>query len=113
MIEVKTKVLSDVLIIELEGRLDGITSKTFSEKTSEQSQLSFSKIVLDCKELTYISSEGLRVILITAKRAKALGGGLTLCSVNPSVNEVMVISGFGSLLGVHVDLEKAIEALAK
>jgi len=112
MLEVNSYIQNDVLVVDLVGRLDGITSKIFTEKTSEPSQIGISKIVLDCKELNYISSEGLRVILMAAKRAKSSGGALTLCRVNPSVNEVMVISGFGALLGVHPDLEKAISAIS-
>jgi anti-anti-sigma regulatory factor len=51
-------------------------------------------------------------MLMTAKRAKSLGGALTLCELNPSVNEVMVISGFGDLLGVHASVDKAIAAIS-
>jgi len=50
-------------------------------------------------------------MLMTAKRAKSLGGAMTLCSVNPSVNEVLVISGFGALFGVHDDVDQAVAAL--
>ena len=104
--------MNDVLIIKLAGRLDGVTSKTFTEKTGATDQANFARIVLDCKALNYISSEGLRVMLMTAKRAKSLGGAMTLCSVNPSVNEVLVISGFGTLFGVHADVDQAVAALA-
>jgi anti-anti-sigma regulatory factor len=48
---------------------------------------------------------------MVAKKAKAQGGALTLASVNPSVNEVMEISGFGALLGVHANIADAIKAI--
>lgn len=112
MLEISHEVINDVLVIKLAGRLDGVTSKTFTEKTSAADQASFARIVLNCKDLNYISSEGLRVMLMTAKRAKSLGGAMTLCSVNPSVNEVLVISGFGNLFGVHADVSQAVAALA-
>lgn len=112
MLEISHEVINDVLVIKLAGRLDGVTSKTFTEKTSTADQASFARIVLNCKDLNYISSEGLRVMLMTAKRAKSLGGAMTLCSVNSSVNEVLVISGFGNLFGVHADVNQAVAALA-
>ena len=112
MLEISHEVMNDVLVIKLAGRLDGVTSKTFTEKTGAADQASFARIVLDCKALSYISSEGLRVMLMTAKRAKSLGGAMTLCNVNPSVAEVMVISGFGTLFGVHADVDQAIAAIA-
>ena len=112
MLEIKNEILNDVLIVHLTGRLDGITSKSFTEKTSLPEYVSQARIVLNCKDLNYISSEGLRVMLTSAKRAKSLGGGLTLCAVNPSVNEVMVISGFINLLGAHAGVDEAIKALS-
>jgi len=111
MLEVNIEVLNEVLVVKLSGRLDGITSKTFTEKTSAPEYASAAHVVLDCKDLSYISSEGLRVMLMAAKKAKSLGGALTLASVNSSVNEVMVISGFGTLLGVHSSTEDAIKAI--
>jgi len=112
MLEVRNQVLNGVLIIHLIGRLDGLTSKTFLEKNSAPEHAAHTRIELNCEGLDYISSEGLRVILITAKKVKSLGGALTLCDMNPSVNEVMVISGFGELLGVHANVDQAIKAIS-
>lgn len=112
MLEVKNEVLNGVLVIQLMGRLDGLTSKSFVEKTNSPEHSSHARIVLNCKDLSYISSEGLRVILMTAKKAKSLGGALTLCDMNPSVSEVMAISGFGELLGVHNSVDEAIIAIS-
>jgi anti-sigma B factor antagonist len=111
MLEVNNDFLNEVLVIRLSGRLDGITSKTFTEKTNASEYASSPHVVIDCSDLNYISSEGLRVMLMAAKKAKSLGGALTLASVNSSVNEVMVISGFGALLGVHANAEDAIKAI--
>jgi len=112
MLEVKSEKKQDVLVVQLIGRLDGLTSKIFIEKTSTPEHASCAKVVLNCLELNYISSEGLRVILMAAKQAKSLGGRLTLCEVNASVGEVMMISGFAELLGVHANVEQAIQAIS-
>lgn len=112
MLEVNNEVINNVLVIKLTGRLDGVTSKVFAEEIGVADRASYARIVLDCKDLNYISSEGLRVMLMTAKKAKSLGGAMTLCSVNSSVNEVLVISGFGTLFGVHADVNQAIAAIA-
>ena len=112
MLEINNEVINNVLVIKLIGRLDGITSKTFTEKTNAPNQSDFSQVVLDCKELSYISSEGLRVMLMAAKKAKSQGGALTLCATNTAVNEVMMISGFGALFGIHLNVENAIKAIS-
>lgn len=112
MLEITSEVLNGVLVINLVGRLDGITSKTYNDKMAEPDYAASSKIVLDCAGLNYISSEGLRAILMAAKKAKSQNGALTLCAVSPAVNEVMVISGFGALLGVHENREAAVTAIS-
>ena len=114
MLEIKNEVLNgDMLVIHLTGRLDSLTSKLFVEKTTVQEYSSCARIILNCKNLNYISSEGLRVILMAAKKAKSLGGALTLCEMNPIVKEVMIISGFGELLGIHADLNQAVEFISQ
>jgi anti-sigma B factor antagonist len=112
MLEISSEMVSGVLVISLSGRLDGITSKTYNDKMAEPDYATASKIVLDCAGLNYISSEGLRAMLMAAKKAKSQNGALTLCSVSPAVNEVMVISGFGALLGVHENSEAAVKAIS-
>jgi anti-anti-sigma regulatory factor len=51
-------------------------------------------------------------MLMAAKKAKSQNGALTLCAVSPAVNEVMVISGFGAMLGVHENREAAVKAIS-
>ncbi len=112
MLNIENTIENDVLILKLDGRLDGMTSGTFSDKVNDPSIIDISRVVVDCSALNYISSEGLRALLILAKRVKSLNGALTLCSLNSSVNEVMAISGFGTLLGVHADIQQAINAIS-
>ena len=51
MLEISHEVINDVLVIKLAGRLDGVTSKTFTEKTGAADQANFARIVLNCKDL--------------------------------------------------------------
>jgi anti-sigma B factor antagonist len=111
MLEITNEIVNGVLVVKLTGRLDGISSKTFNDKMAEPDYSAAAKVVLDCAGLNYISSEGLRAMLMAAKNAKSKNGALTLCSVSPAVNEVMVISGFGAMLGVHENEAAAVKAL--
>ena len=65
-------------------------------------------IPLNFAALEYISSAGLRVLLATAKKLKASGGDLKICSLNDTVQEVFDISGFSSILTVSKDQEEAL-----
>jgi len=64
--------------------------------------------VLDLGEVDYISSAGLRVVLMLAKRQKQNAGKLVLCRLQPEVHEVVDISGFLSILTVVPDRATAL-----
>lgn len=68
-------------------------------------------IVVDFEELTYISSAGLRVLLMAAKRSKASGVPLALCGMAPKVQEVFRVSGFAKLFIIHDNRRTALSAV--
>jgi anti-anti-sigma factor len=111
MLEINSECTDNVLIIAPIGRLDGITSRDFSEKIINLIDALSKHVVLNLTGLNYVSSEGLRVILTAAKKAKSGGGTLTLCSPQQSVHEVLTISGFAPMLGVHGSVEDAVIAV--
>ena len=67
------------------------------------------QLVLDFAALDYISSAGLRLVLVVAKRLKQDGGKLVLCGMQAHIREVFDISGFLAILNV---VETRAEALA-
>lgn len=67
--------------------------------------------LLDFSHLDYISSAGLRVVLVVAKRLKAERGQLILFGMQPQVQEVFEISGFLSILEVAATREEAISRI--
>lgn len=69
------------------------------------------KLVFDFSHLDYISSAGLRVVLVAAKRLKPEGGRLVLFGMQPQVREVFDISGFLNILDVAESREDAIARL--
>lgn len=85
------------LELVLEGRLDTVTAPELQDVINDQ-LAGVKDIVMDCKDLAYISSAGLRVLL-TAR--KSIQGELTLKNVDPSVREVLEITGFVDILTVE------------
>jgi len=69
-------------------------------------------VVVDFAELTYISSAGLRVLLMAAKRSKASGVPLALAGMHPQVRDVFQVSGFAKLFAIHDDIDGAVASLA-
>ncbi len=85
------------LTMNLSGRLDTISAPDFEKAISE---LEFESLVIDMKNLNYISSAGLRVILKLHKEL-VKKGGLKLKNVNDDVREVFEITGFIDFLNIE------------
>ena len=68
-------------------------------------------VLLDMRELSYISSAGLRVVLVLAKRLKQAGGKLVIYGMQPHVREVFDISGFMAILNVVATRDDAVAQL--
>jgi anti-anti-sigma factor len=87
------------IIIALEGRLDTTTAPELHEQLIPE----FDKakhIRLDFKELVYVSSAGLRVLLLGEKTAKAKGGTMSLVNVSPEIQEIFEMTGFSDILTI-------------
>lgn len=108
MLAIKKENKQGVLIITISGRLDGLTSKQFLDEVESMVSATENKVILNLNTLDYISSEGLRSVLTTAKKIKSLDGKFGLCSPLSGVKEVLEISGFGAMLGVYETEELAI-----
>lgn len=87
----------DVVVLKLIGRLDTNTSQSLSDKAIGLIDGGLNKLVLDLAELNYISSAGLRVLLMLAKKLKSIGGKVALASLQDNVKEVFELSGFSSI----------------
>lgn len=57
-------------------------------------------VAIDCRQLEYISSAGLGVLLKTQKRLLALGGRLRLTGVNPQIRDIFAYSGFDQIFEI-------------
>ena len=92
------------LILAPEGRLDTVTAPEL-ETELEASLAGVKKLVLDFKDVTYVSSAGLRVIL-KAQKAMAAKGGMTLKNVNETIMEIFEVTGFADILTVENEPEE-------
>lgn len=101
----------DVLVLRPRGRLDAVTANAFADAAAALAEAAPNAgIVLDLAALDYISSAGLRVVLSTARAAKAAGGSMSLCGLRGGVAQVMSVSGFDTVLPVHPDVDAALAA---
>ena len=95
-IEIKKN--AEETIIELVGRLDTITAPAL-DKTINEDIAGTKNLVLDVKELEYISSAGLRVLLGAQKKMQKIGS-MKLTNVREEVMEVFEMTGFADILTI-------------
>ena len=99
----------DVFVASVSGQINSANAAELERQLLEWVEEGERKWVLDMSGVEYISSAGLRVVLLLAKRLKQNSGHLVLCSLQPHVLEVFDISGFLSILDV-ADTREAAES---
>lgn len=99
---------SGVLILGLSKRLDASTTQTFEDRLLGLIDTGEHRLVLDLTQLEYVSSAGLRLLLLAVKRLRAADGKLALFGLGEHVRQVFEISGFASILSIHGSREAAI-----
>lgn len=96
-LKIKKTFNDKTLTISVSGRLDTISASEFE---NEINNLNFESLIIDMKELDYISSAGLRIILKLHKKL-VKSGGLKLINMKEEVREVFDITGFTDFLQIE------------
>ena len=96
-------------LVLMSGRLDTGTAPGAQTRLLEI-LASSSALIVDMTDVGYVSSAGLRVLLTAAKQAKSRGSRFRLIGPQPSVREVLAMSGFDKIIQIHPDLDTAIRA---
>ena len=85
------------LVATLAGEMDTAAAVEAEAALQPLCERSGKDVVLDCTELEYIASSGLRVLLNVLKKVKAGGSRITLKNVNEVIRDVLELTGFISL----------------
>lgn len=101
-----------VTVLAPKGRIDSTTAKEFETAAVNRIAAGTTRMVFDFAELDYISSAGLRVVLLAGKRLRATSGTLVLCALQPAIRDVFEISGFLGLFEVRDNRDEAVDAAA-
>jgi anti-anti-sigma factor len=99
------------LLIAPEGRVDSVSSGELERLVVSRIDAGDKRLVLDLSGVEYISSAGLRVLLMAAKRLREPPGALVLCEMGPSVRTVLELAGFLPLFSVEARREQALARL--
>ena len=90
----------DMIIARLAGRLDTAAAVEITPTIQDLAEQADKHIILDCMELQYISSSGLRLFLTLRKESAAKGGKLQVRNINADIRQVFMMTGFISLFEI-------------
>ena len=84
----------DEVVVALNGELDTVTTAQMGEELNRIIEMASNQLIIDCKDLEYISSSGLRFFMQLKRHSEQQNGTVTLINMNQDVKEVFRISGF-------------------
>ena len=100
----------DAVVLRVVGRLDAITSPEFEKTCLQCISPASRRLVLDLEGAGYVSSAGLRAILMAAKKVQAGGGMFGLTGLRDTVKGTLEMAGFCTLFPVYDSMEAALDA---
>ena len=101
----------DVLIVRMSGRLDSSTAQPAEENFSRALGDGPPRLAVDLSKVEYVSSAGLRVLLVVAKKVQQAKGKVVLFGLASNVREVFSISGFDQIFSIEPDAAAAVAAV--
>ena len=101
-----------VTIIEPSGRIDTTTSGKLEDVLRHTVDAGTRRLIVDLAAVEYISSAGLRVFLVIAKRMRDLHGRLILCAMPEPVAQVFRLAGFMALFQVEASRQSAVARMS-
>jgi anti-sigma B factor antagonist len=110
IMEITTKTLNQVTVVEMSGNLDGTTALMAEEIIKEHAQEG-SRLILDLREVGYMSSMGLRLLFLLSRNLADLHGHLALVGLSDDLKETMSITGFLDHFATYDTLEEGVSAL--
>jgi anti-sigma B factor antagonist len=103
--------VGDAYVVSPNGRLDGIYSTAFAKEVGELIAGENPKILIDFAEIDFVTSAGIRAVLLLMKKAKASGAAFALCGVNEQVREVLDATGLEPIIPIYPGRPDGLAAL--
>jgi anti-anti-sigma factor len=101
----------EVVVLAPVGRIDNETSPVFQSRLLGAAGPAYQAVLVDFSGVEYISSAGLRVLLMAAKQSKATHGQLAVAALRPVVKEIFDISRFSHIVQIFGSTAEAVSAI--
>ena len=113
--ELASQRYADVVVVSVTGRIDHRSAEDFERGLApylERCAAGDSAVVLDLAGVDYMSSVGLRVLMLASRHARRQDGHLVVCSLGGTLAEIFAISRFDKLFPLYDDADAALAALS-
>ena len=111
--EITTERQDRVLSVHVSGRIDAGNASEFEETVRTAIEDGDRTVIMDFENLLFISSSGLRVVLMTAKRMRRRDAAFALCSLSGALLDVFRMSGFEKIIAIHPTRADALASLER
>ena len=108
--EISVKKSEKCTVIEIKGRLDTTNYLMLENNLNQMIQDGARTLLIDCLNLDYVSSSGLRVFLVTLKKLNQIDGKFVMYNLQENLQEIFEISGFIGIFQVYASKEEAMQA---
>ena len=112
--EIKTEIMNEVLTFFLvSGRVDAVTAPQLEKEVLSILSVQGKACVIDLENVDFMSSAGLRVLLLCSKTSVTVKGKFALCGVQENIRKLLETIGFLPLLEIYADRSSASDAISK
>ena len=109
--EISATPFENVTAVAVKGRVDSATADSLTTRLSELVRSGAARLVIDLKEVSYISSAGFRTLLITERAVEGASGGMVLCGITGEMLRLFEVSGFSELFTILPNRDDAVAKL--
>jgi len=114
-VDLSKRSLADVIVAAPTGKIDHPHAQRLQEALApilDELTANKGSLLLDFDRVEYISSMGLRVLMIAAKRMRSHDGRIAVAALQPAVEEIFEIARFKHVLEAFPSVRAALEALS-
>jgi len=114
--EITSQQIADVTLIRIQGRIDHKTAKDFENALKPHLDQcmdgEYKKMLLDLGGVDFMTSAGLRVLMVAAKTCDRGKGIIAVAALQPGIKEIFKISRFDLVLKIFPTVRSGLETLS-
>ena len=110
--EIAEQHTGEITVVEIKGRIDSNTAKVFGERLTGLIKDGRARLVVDFKQIVYISSAGFRALLLAGKLADEANGTLALCGLSVELQRLFDLGAFTDLFVIYPSRDESIAKLS-